>query len=105
MISKHLSSLRRRLRILRPGDARQTLQDRLLAYRLHATFEKDLALMDVRGIHFYVRGGVVEIEGTVGSIHDAELLKELVRQHQAVDEVVSKLRMKEPPIPAQSFHD
>ncbi len=105
MISKHFRKLQHRLRLLRPGDARQTFQDRLLAYRLHATFEKDLALMDVRGIRFYVRGAVVELSGTVGSVHDAELLKELVRQHHAVEDVVSKLCLKEPPIPVKSFHD
>ena len=42
-------------------DARRTFKDKAVALRLYRTFERDLKLSHVRGIHFYVKDGVVTL--------------------------------------------
>ena len=90
MIAKPLRRLTRRLRNpLRSRDDRQTLKDRALAHRLYATFERDLAMSDVRGLHFYVEGGVVTLYGTIRHELDHNLLLRSIRQVPGVKRIVT----------------
>ena len=54
MPSYSLPQMARRLRGTPIHEARLTLKDKALALRLCKTFERDLELAHVRGVHFYV---------------------------------------------------
>ncbi|GIV61611.1 BON domain-containing protein [Rhodocaloribacter litoris] len=69
----------------------QTDRDRLLARRLYVNFERDLELADIRGIHFYVRDGIVTLYGIVRHELDRELLTSMVHQIPGVAGVVDHL--------------
>lgn len=93
------SSLKRLVYRLRPrpsGNSRQTLKDRALALRLYRTFEHDLRLAPIRGIHFYVQHSAVTLYGTVRHDLDRELLVSLVRQIPGVKAVVEHLQVVHP---------
>ncbi len=78
-------------------DSRQTLKDRTLAIRLYRTFERDLELTHIRGIHFYVQHGTVTLYGTIRHELDRELLVSLVRQMAGVKGVVEHLQVVDLP--------
>ncbi len=78
-------------------DSRQTLKDRTLAIRLYRTFECDLELTHIRGIHFYVQHGTVTLYGTIRHELDRELLVSLVRQMAGVKGVVEHLQVVDLP--------
>ena len=79
-----------------PRDGRQSVKDELLARRLARTFEHDLALADVHGIHFYVREGTVTLYGVVQHDLDRELLVGIVRDVEGVEDVVDNLQVVAP---------
>ncbi len=82
-----------RLRGIPIRDARLTLKDKALALRLFETFERDLELAHLRGVHFYVKKGTVTLYGTIRHELDRELLISLVAQLDGVEEVVEHLQI------------
>lgn len=80
-----------------PRDGRQTRTDRALAHRLFQTFEYDLELAGVRGIHFYVQNAIVTLYGTVRHELDRDLLVSLVRRIDGVEDVVEHLQIVDRP--------
>lgn len=88
-LATHLSSLAF-------GHSSKTAQDRALARRLHATFEKDLELADVHGLQFYVRAGTVTVYGTIKNSLDHDLIVSLVRQVPGVKGVQTNLQVIDP---------
>lgn len=96
MRSTTITSRLRRLLPSAAGSDQQTQRDRRLAARLYATFERDLELADVQGIHFYVQNGVVTLYGTIRHALDRDLLTSLVRQVPGVQGVVSHLQTVAP---------
>ncbi|ARA92461.1 MAG: BON domain-containing protein [Bacteroidetes bacterium] len=100
MIGTRFRSLARRLRGRPPRDHRMTLKDEQLARRLYRTFEHDLALADVQGIHFYVQNGIVTLYGVVRHDLDRELLVSLVEDLPGVEGVVEHLQ-----VVAEPFQD
>ena len=78
-------------------DARRTIKDKALALRLYRTFERDLELAHVRGIHFYVKKGTVTLYGTIRHELDRDLLVSLIAQLDGVVEVVEHLQIVEAP--------
>lgn len=93
MIAKRLQSLRRHLGLSRGVQDRQTTSDLNLARRLYSTFERDLELAEIQGIHFYVQNGVVTLYGTVRHELDRDLLMSLVREMSGVKGVVTHLQL------------
>lgn len=80
----------------RPSPARaerSTRRDRALTERLRATFERDLVLADVRGIHFYVQAGVVTLYGTIRHELDRDMLVDVVRKVPGVVGVLPQLQI------------
>jgi osmotically-inducible protein OsmY len=61
--------------------------DRRLARRIAEVFERELSKTELQGIRFFVRSGVVEIRGLVGSEADRKLLESIVSEIHGVDEV------------------
>lgn len=94
-IRRLLGHTRERLR--RKHDDRQTLKDRALAKRFRDTFEQDLEIADVQGLHFYAQDGVVTVYGTVRHELDRELLLSFIRQMPGVKDVVPHLQTVEDP--------
>ena len=92
-----LQRITRRLRGAPIRDSRLTLKDKALAFRLHHTFERDLELAHVKGIHFYVKKGMVTLHGTIRHELDRDLLIALVGQIDGVTEVVEHLQIVEEP--------
>lgn len=97
MIPASLQRIARRLQRTPARDSRQTLKDRTLAIRLYRTFERDLELTHIRGIHFYVQHGTVTLYGTIRHELDRELLVSLVRQMAGVKGVVEHLQVVDLP--------
>ncbi len=93
MIPQGFKAIRHRLRLVRSDEARQTGKDLSLARRLYATFDRDLKLAEIQGIHFYVQNGVVTLYGTVRTELDRELLVSLVREIPGVKGVVAHLQL------------
>ena len=93
MIRTSLRKLTRRGHSLPVRDARQTLKDRALVLRLIQIFERDMALADLHGIHFYVRDANVTLYGTIRHELDRDLIVSLVRQIPGVKEVVPHLQI------------
>ena len=93
MIARSIRALQLRLRRTRSGDVRQTARDLVLARRLFNTFERDLELAEIHGIHFYVQNDVVTLYGTVRHELDRELLISLVREIPGVKGVVAHLQL------------
>ena len=83
----------RRLRSAPVRDARRTFKDKAVALRLHRTFDRDLKLSEVRGIHFYVKNGAVTLYGTIRHELDRTLLVSLVEQIDGVQEVTEQLQI------------
>ncbi len=97
MPSYSLQPIARRLRGTPIRDARLTRNDKALALRLLQTFERDLELAHVRGVHFYVKKGTVTLSGTIRHELDRELLIALVAQLDGVKEVVEHLQIVDRP--------
>lgn len=93
MIAKGLQSLRRQLGLSQGTQDRQTTSDFSLARRLYSTFERDLELAEIQGIHFYVQNGIVTLYGTVRHELDRDLLMSLVREMSGVKGVVTHLQL------------
>ena len=93
MIARSLRALQLRLQRTRSGEIRQTARDLVLARRLFNTFERDLELAEIHGIHFYVQNDVVTLYGTVRHELDRELLISLVREIPGVKGVVAHLQL------------
>lgn len=93
MIAERLQSISRRLGLARLGRNRQTARDVSLARRLYNTFERDLELAEIQGIHFYVQNGIVTLYGTVRHELDCDLLMTLVREMQGVKGIVTHLQL------------
>lgn len=74
-------------------DERQTQKDQALARRFRETFERDLLLADVQGLHFYAKDGMVTIYGTVRHELDRDLIISFVQRTPGVKEVVSHLQL------------
>ncbi len=86
-----------RLRGTPVRDARSTLKDKALALRLYQTFERDLELAHVRGIHFYVKKSTVTLHGTIRHELDRDLLLSLIAQLDGVEAVVEHLQIADSP--------
>ncbi len=97
MIAYSLRQLTRRLRPAPARDTRRTLKDKVLVHRLYRTFESDLELASVRGIHFYVKDNVVTLYGTIRHELDRTLLVSLIEQIDGVEEVVEHLQIVDQP--------
>jgi len=97
MPSYSIQQIAHRLRRTPIRDARLTLKDKALALRLFETFERDLELAHVRGVHFYVKKGTVTLFGTIRHELDRELLISLVAQLDGVKEVVEHLQIADRP--------
>lgn len=93
MIAHHLQRLAKRWRGSAARDARQTVKDRALAQRLYKTFEEEMEVAQLRGIHFYVQNGVVTLYGAIRHELDRELLVSFVRQIPGVKGVVEHLQI------------
>ncbi len=93
MSSYPIQQIAHRLRGTPIRDARLTLKDKALALRLFETFERDLELAHLRGVHFYVKKGTVTLYGTIRHELDRELLISLVAQLDGVEEVVEHLQI------------
>lgn len=99
MFFKAFRKMTRRLRRSSGSDARderQTQKDQALARRFRKTFEQDLSLADVQGLHFYAKDGVVTIYGTVRHELDRDLIVSFVRRTPGVKDVVSHLQLDGP---------
>jgi hypothetical protein len=92
-----LRRITRRLRGTPVLDARRTLKGKALALRLYRTFERDLELSNVRGIHFYVKNGVVTLYGTIRHELDRNLIISLVERIEGVQQVVTHLQVVDLP--------
>ena len=88
-----LHHLSRRLRGTPVRDSRKSLKDKALAQRLYRTFERDLELANVNGVHFYVKNGTVTLYGTIRHELDRELLVSLVQQIAGVRRVEEQLQI------------
>ena len=97
MNANALRRLTRRLRGQPTRDARRTLKDKALAQRLSRTFERDLELSNVRGIHFYVKNSVVTLYGTIRHELDRNLIVSFVEQIDGVEDVVEHLQIVDLP--------
>ncbi len=86
-----------RLRGTPVRDARPTLKDKALALRLYQTFERDLELAHVRGIHFYVKKSTVTLYGTIRHELDRDLLLSIIAQLDGVEAVVEHLQIADSP--------
>lgn len=102
MIANALQTLTRKLGHVRNGllrrharDDRQTLKDRALARRFRDTFEQELEMADVQGLHLYVKDGVVTLYGTVHHELGRELLLSFIRQRPGVKRVEAHLQTLE----------
>ncbi len=93
MPSYSIEPIAHRLRGTPIRHARLTLKDKALALRLFETFERDLELAHLRGVHFYVKKGTVTLYGTIRHELDRELLISLVAQLDGVEEVVEHLQI------------
>lgn len=93
MIAERLQNLSLRIGIPRGRRSRQTARDISLARRLYNTFERDLELAEIQGIHFYVQNGIVTLYGTVRHELDRDLLMTLVREMQGVKGIVTHLQL------------
>jgi osmotically-inducible protein OsmY len=96
MIARRLQALRHRIAGSRTREARPSKRDASLSRRLFNTFERDLELVQIQGIHFYVQESVVTLYGTVRHEVDRELLVSLVREIAGVKGVVAHLQLVEP---------
>lgn len=97
MKSNSLRQITRRLRGAPARDSRYTVKDKVLTERLLRTFERDLELANVRGIHFYVKNGSVTLYGTIRHELDRDLLLSLVKKISGVQEVIGHLQIVEQP--------
>ena len=97
MNAKSLRRITGRLRGQPARDSRRTLIDKALAQRLCRTFERDLELSNVRGIHFYVKNSVVTLYGTIRHELDRALLVSLVEQIEGVEGVEEHLQIVDQP--------
>jgi osmotically-inducible protein OsmY len=93
MLLRPFHRLARRLTRTFARDDRMTTRDRNLARRLFATFERELELAEVQGIHFYVQNGIVTLYGAVRHELDRDLLNSLIRQIPGVKGVISSLQI------------
>lgn|GEM_PF-5737181 len=75
----------------------QTQINRVLAQHLYDTFERDLELADLHGIHFYVQNESVTMYGVVRHQLDRELLLNVVRQITDVHDVIDQLQVVDQP--------
>lgn len=97
MSSYPIQQIAHRLRGTPIRDARLTLKDKALALRLYQTFERDLELAHVRGIHFYVKKSTVTLYGTIRHELDRDLLVSLIVQIDGVKAVVEHLQIADSP--------
>ena len=97
MKSFSLRQLTRRLRRAPARDPRRTLKDKALALRLFRTFERDLELARVHGIHFYVKNCVVTLYGAIRHELDRDLLVSFVEQIEGVEGVEEHLQIVDQP--------
>lgn len=93
MIAERIQTLSLRFGLPRARRSRQTARDVSLARRLYNTFERDLELAEIQGIHFYVQNGIVTLYGTVRHALDRDLLMTLVREMQGVKGIVTHLQL------------
>lgn len=86
------------MRHLRGGDSAQgyrTRRDRVLARRLQETFDRDLELTRVSGLHLFVQNSVVTLYGSVRHELDRELIISIARKVPGVKDVVAHLQVVE----------
>lgn len=96
MLAETVKQIASRFRGLHFGSSSQTQEDRAVARRLYATFERELELTDIHGLQFYVRGGTVTIYGTIKNSLDVDLIVSLVRQVPGVKGVKTNLQVIDP---------
>lgn len=68
------------------------VSDKQLAKRIASLFESNLADIDLSGIRFFVRDGVIEIRGLVACSSDQRLVLSIVEEIQGVRHVVNRSR-------------
>jgi hypothetical protein len=94
-LADQIEKLKRRIAGSGSREGRPTRKDRLLARRLYRAFERDVDLIDVEGIRFYVQHGTVTLYGTIRHEVDRDLIVSLVRQVPGVLGVVPHLQVVE----------
>lgn len=76
------------------GDSR-THRDRVVAKRLQDTFDRDLEVARVNGLHVFVQNSVATLYGTVRHDLDKELIISIARGVPGVKGVVENLQLVE----------
>ncbi len=90
------SALRRAMHRLTGSDSDQgykTRRDRVIARRLQETFDRDLELTRVAGLHLFVQNSVVTLYGTVRHELDRELITSIAQKVPGVKDVVGHLQV------------
>src|SRR5690625_2328718 len=69
----------------------RTRRDQIIARRLQTTFEQDMEIAGVSGLHAYVQNSVVTLHGSVRTDLDRELILSIARRIPAAEHVVEPL--------------
>lgn len=91
-----ISVLQRMVRRLKSGESPhgyRTRRDRVLARRLQETFDRDLELTRVSGLHLFVQNSIVTLYGSVRHELDRELITSVARKVPGVKGVVEHLQI------------
>ncbi len=71
----------------------RTRRDQIIARRLQTTFDRDMEIEGVSGLHAYVQNSVVTLHGSVRSDLDRELIVSIARRIPGVKDVVEHLKL------------
>lgn len=95
-----ISVLQRMVRRMKGGESPhsyRTRRDRVMARRLQETFDRDLELTRVSGLHIFVQNSVVTLYGSVRHELDRELITAIARKVPGVKGVIEHLQVLEGP--------
>jgi cytidylate kinase len=75
-------------------ESRKAMEDIALSCHLEAVVSNNRSISGAKNVKIKADGGVVTIEGTVGSIVDADSVRMLVRKTPGVKEINSRMRVR-----------
>jgi cytidylate kinase len=75
-------------------ESRKAMEDLALSCHLEAVVSSNRSISGAKNVKIKADGGVVTIEGTVGSIVDADRVRMLVRKTPGVKEIDSRMRVR-----------
>ena len=75
-------------------ESRKAIEDLALSCHLEAAVSSNKSISGAKNVRIKADGGVVTIEGTVGSIVDADRVRMLVRKTPGVKEIDSRMRVR-----------